>query len=124
VIEIPSSVEIIGERVLWGCYSLEKIIFESGSKLKAIKQKAFIECAVKTIRFPSSLEFIGNECFSECKFLHEVLFESDSRLCYIGEKAFKDCLVQTFEISGNVHYIGDKSKLSHDESSQLMGNCE
>jgi hypothetical protein len=79
MIEIPSSVEFIGENCFRGCESLCEITFESGSKLQRIEEEAFRLNNLKMIEIPSSVEFIGEFCFSECQSLYDVRFEGHVR---------------------------------------------
>ena len=74
-IEIPASVETIGESAIAACSSLSTITFEKGSKLKTIGSDAFFSCTnLKT--FDASycrwLNSIGSGVFFQCNSLQVI----------------------------------------------------
>lgn len=67
VIEIPDYVQYIGEYAFANCNSLEKVIFNSNTKLKDIERSAFEECiSLKEIEIPDSVEYIGSAALHGC----------------------------------------------------------
>jgi hypothetical protein len=107
-IQIPSSVEIVGEHCFWECISLDEVTFESGCKLQRIEKQAFGESCVKAIRIPSNVEIIGENCFHNCQFLSEVTFESGCKLRRIEKEALKWSGVKKIEIPSSVEFIGNQ----------------
>jgi hypothetical protein len=78
-IELPSSLEIIGQFGLNECTSLNEIIFTPDSHLQVISgiQSCTSLCRIE---FPSSLEIIDQFGLNECTSLTEIIFSSDSHL--------------------------------------------
>jgi hypothetical protein len=88
-IEIPSSVEILGEDSFMKCTGLNEIIFATDSHLKIMS--GFCGCSsLIRIDIPSSVEIIKFSGFDECTKLNEVIFAVDSHLRVIDE--FRECL--------------------------------
>jgi hypothetical protein len=105
-IQIPSSVEIIGEACFQGCESLYGVVFEWDSKLKEIGDAAFSNSGIRSIRIPNNVEHIEARCFYECNSLCEVVFETDSKLKKIGGAAFFGSKIKSIRIPSNVEILG------------------
>ena len=125
-IEIPASVETIGEAAFRGCSSLATVTFEKGSQLKTIRggyygssyYGAFSNCsALTSIEIPASVETIEAATFKGCSSLATVTFEKGSQLKTIGGGyyyydyydyygAFSDCPLTSIEIPASVETIG------------------
>ena len=84
-IEIPSSVEEIGEGV-FADSKVKSVVFTAELKLKKIGKEAFRKCVVETICIPSSVETIENFSFKDCHQLTSVLIESASKLNRVSPK--------------------------------------
>ena len=88
-IEIPASVETIGNTAFKNCSSLATVTFEKGSQLKTIAgdsyDGAFSDCtALTSIEIPASVETIEATAFKRCSKLATVTFEKGSQLKTIG----------------------------------------
>ncbi|WP_300828359.1 leucine-rich repeat protein [uncultured Rikenella sp.] len=104
-IEIPASVETIGESAFWGCSKLKSVTFKPDSHLKIIDGSycytsiapgsstsatklsygAFTACtSLTSIEIPASVETIGAAAFLCCSRLESVTFEPESQLKTIG----------------------------------------
>ena len=88
-IEIPASVETIGNTAFRNCSSLATVTFEKGSQLKTIAgdsyDGAFSDCtALTSIEIPASVETIEATAFRNCSKLTTVTFEKGSQLKIIG----------------------------------------
>ena len=109
---IPASCEEIGAYAFSDCYSLESVVFESGSRLKIIDRYVFDTCiALKSIIIPASCEEIGISAFFSCHSLESVVFESGSRLKIInGDEcygAFTNCTaLKSITIPASCETIG------------------
>lgn len=73
-ITIPSTVKSIGDSVFSDCEKLEKIVFEEGSQLSSIGERAFYNCSSLTsITIPASVTSIGADSFATSKYIHSAL---------------------------------------------------
>jgi hypothetical protein len=106
---IPASVERLeGGVATWGqhggcfggCRRLGTVIFESGSRLRVIGNRAFHDCSsLRSICIPASVEKLDGDqnlygdggCFAGCSRLGTVTFESGSTLFVIENYAFHNC---------------------------------
>ena len=72
-LEIPASVEEIGNSVFEDCIYIKKVTFEGGSRLISIGQYAFKGCkAMTSITLPTGLEIIGYRAFGSCTALESL----------------------------------------------------
>lgn len=84
-IEIPASVETIGNTAFSDCSSLATVTFEKGSRLKTIGNNAYYRCtSLTSIEIPASVETIEKKAFMHCSKLTTVTFEKGSQLKIIG----------------------------------------
>lgn len=73
-----------------GCTSLKEVVFEEGSILNTVGERAFAECVNLTnITIPSDVTYVGINAFSNCKSLTSITLPQS--LTYIGSKAFYNC---------------------------------
>lgn len=77
-VEIPDSIETIGEKAFYLCLDLEKITFSSNSQLKNIQDYAFSGSKIEEIVIPASVTYIGNNVFRDCYKLETIEVESSS----------------------------------------------
>ena len=113
-IEIPASVQTIGEAAFSGCTRLASVKFESNSQLKAIaggynpSDGAFYGCtSLTSIEIPASVQTIGKAAFQECTKLATVKFDKESRLKTIAPGSFYRCPITTIDIPASVQTIGE-----------------
>ena len=110
-IEIPASVETIGNTAFSDCSSLATVTFEKGSRLKTIGNNAYYRCtSLTSIEIPASVETIEKKAFMHCSSLATVTFEKGSQLKTIAgdsyDGAFSDCSSLTsIEIPASVETI-------------------
>ena len=110
-IEIPASVETIGNTAFSDCSSLATVTFEKGSRLKTIGNNAYYRCtSLTSIEIPASVETIEKKAFMHCSSLVTVTFEKGSQLKTIAgdsyDGAFSDCTALTsIEIPASVETI-------------------
>ena len=71
-IDIPASVEAIGDEAFWACQQLEKI--DLPDQLKHIGQQAFRACPFEEIVIPDEVESVGYRAFYECTNLKRVYY--------------------------------------------------
>lgn len=91
-IDLPASIESIGEYAFSGCKSLKTFTIAKNSCLKEIGSYAFNYCSsLESISVPKSLESLGSYCFYFCTSLKSCAFEDESLLSYIGDGAFCCC---------------------------------
>ena len=121
-IEIPASVQTIGEAAFQECTKLATVKFEAGSLLETLEgysgslyYGAFYGCtSLTSIEIPASVQTIGAATFQGCSRLADVKFEEGSKLsaiegyccgygCY---GAFLGCPLITIDIPTSVQTIG------------------
>ena len=110
-IEIPSSVQKIGNKCFFSCSHLEKVTFAEGSKLTTIESEAFQFCKkLLEIALPDSLEEIKTSTFFSCEGMQTL--SVGKNLKNIHSRAFDGCFSleniiisdenQHFEVTDNV----------------------
>ena len=62
IIEFPESLKIIGDGAFCGCKKLENV--KLPDSLKSIGGASFVHCKIKSIYIPESVESIGENCFT------------------------------------------------------------
>ncbi|MBR7083785.1 MAG: leucine-rich repeat protein, partial [Oscillospiraceae bacterium] len=65
-IEIPASVESIGDYAFWGCENLKTVKLNEG--LKTIERNAFWTSGIEELVIPSTVEKIGGQAFDSSSF--------------------------------------------------------
>lgn len=118
-VNIPSSVEIIGENAFASCFSLAEVSFPEEARIREIQKKAFYECngaytttGLTQITFP---KIIGNdtldireEAFMHCAKLANIHFVDLSIKIAIGNNAFAHCSsLSKLSVMPNVTMLGD-----------------
>jgi hypothetical protein len=102
---IPSSVTVLGRENFCWCESLEYVVFESGSRLERIEERAFFRSGLRSIVIPLSVVVLGKGSFDSCYSLESVIFESGSRLERIEESAFEYSGLHSIDIPPGVMFI-------------------
>ncbi len=126
-LEIPASVETIGEMAFGVCENLNQVTFGANSQLKTIGDNAFWNCDITSIEIPASVVTIGDDAFNGCGNLSQVTFEANSQLKTIEQTAFCGCAITSIEIPASVKTIGaaafglcdNLSQVTFEENSQL-----
>lgn len=91
-IEIPASVQKIGDHAFAGCSSLETVTFkdEADSKLTTIDTSAFEGCSRMTLsKLPEGVTTINASAFKNCEFVR--FKQLPEGLSTIGSSAFENC---------------------------------
>ena len=86
-ITIPSSIKKIQKNGFHGSKA-KTIIFDNGSQLEKIEDRAFNFSELEEIELPASLEYIGTSAFSFSQNLKKLTFSSSSKLELISHEAF------------------------------------
>jgi hypothetical protein len=95
---IGSNIEVIGNRAFRN-HSISTILFESGTRLREIRIRAFAGCQkLKAFKVPESVEIIGAHCFSGCAAMETIEFEGLSRLKRIERRIFAGCILHSITI--------------------------
>ncbi|MBR2391129.1 MAG: leucine-rich repeat protein [Clostridia bacterium] len=106
-VKIPSSVEVIGERVFYGCTNLQSVIFEENSKLTEIKSYTFYGCEkLASINLNNCLVLstIGENAFSGIK-ATIADFKLPTKLETIGRGVFYNSNIQSYSIGASSTHI-------------------
>lgn len=109
-VEMPDSVEEIGEQAFASCFNLENIKFSKN--LKKIGNLAFFsDNYLKNIILPNYVTSLGIECFSTCCNRGEKVrkVRLSPSLKFIPEKCFQDCGMDEIYIYDRVEKIGRKA---------------
>ena len=70
-VEIPGSVEVVGEYAFTYCDELEELYLGTG--IKKIEEGAFWMCPwLKSVEIPGSVEVVGEKAFWDCQGLEEL----------------------------------------------------
>ncbi|MDD6021234.1 MAG: leucine-rich repeat protein [Oscillospiraceae bacterium] len=89
-VDIPRSVQSIGEEAFYGCTSLISVNFEENSSLKTIGNSAFAYCrSLKAFKMPTRVVSIGNNSFLCCYDLSDMVLGYSVKS--VGEGAFSSC---------------------------------
>lgn len=106
-IEIPDSVEYIGEFAFRGCKSLNEV--KLPQLIKQINKATFRECeSLSKLYIPNSVEYIEDSAFERCYSLKEINLPKN--LKYIGIQSFKECRnLKSLSLPDSVISIGYKA---------------
>lgn len=89
---VPASVTTIAKGAFKNNRYLNKITFETGSKLKVVEDDAFYGCAsLREITFPETLESIGANAFLDSFNLKTVDFGANEKVTTINTYTFSGC---------------------------------
>lgn len=109
-VTIPASVNRFNGLQYFGyqfayCVNLQSVIFEEGSQLKEISDRAFMGCEkLREINIPDSVKLIGLEAFSGCTNLSSVFAKGVET---IEDNAFCNCIyLENVETGSNLTDIG------------------
>ena len=107
IVDIPSSIEIIGENAFNEKKALTRVDFCQGSRLKVIEYRAFFDCYhLESICFPNSLKTIEKYAFSNCIDLKSITFEENSEIESIGDFAFSSLhALESIELPGSIKML-------------------
>ena len=104
-VEIPGSVEVVGEYAFNACDGLEEL--RLGAGIKKIEKRAFCICrSLKSVEIPGSVEVVGEEAFEGCDGLEELRLGSGIKK--IEDSAFYECgSLKRVDIPGSVESVGE-----------------
>ena len=102
---IPSSIIKIHNNAFSNCNFIEKVVFDSTSKLEEINEGVFSYCTnLKEIVFPTTLKKIEKDSFLECKSLTKIILPKTIKV--ISASAFYKCEnLEGFYTDGESEYI-------------------
>lgn len=102
---IPDSITKICDNAFSNCSFIEKVVFDSNSKLEEINEGVFSSCTnLKEIIFPSTLKGIKDNSFLECKSLTKITLPKS--IVYVSDFAFYKCEnMEGFYIDGESEFI-------------------
>ena len=97
----------IGDNAFAMCKQLSEVVFETGSQISVIGEKAFSGCtALDRFTISSSVTEIRDSAFENCTSLDTVTFEGGKKPLELGRNVFYNCAkLSTVEIPSNVSKI-------------------
>ena len=101
---IRAGVTEIAENAFRGWTGLEEIVFEPGSRLERIGDRAFAGIALKEFTAPKGLKELGDGVFADCKELKEV--KLNEGLESIGDRAFQNSGVEEVHLPSSLQRVG------------------
>lgn len=136
-VSFPISLEALGDKVFYGCSSLEKVEYD-GNKITTCGTSLFEKCmSLKSVVVPAGMTNVGEKEFADCVSLESVKFcegvtaiadnafygkKLDGEIIFpssikkIGEKAFYGNEFSAINITRNVESIGKEAFYSKDSS--------
>lgn len=106
-LNIPNSLNIIGDHTFYCCENLETINFENNSTLSYIDLSAFSGCdKLNNVVLPASVERIEGTAFLNCLSLTNFSFAPNSTIKYIGSRTFMNTAIVNITIPASVEEIG------------------
>ena len=97
----------VGKYAFRNCEDLENVVLESGSKVAALGDGAFMACeSLESFNIPYTMTKIGASVFADCSSLATVSFEPDGKELEFGANAFQNCVsLTTVNLPANVTKI-------------------
>ena len=97
----------IGDNAFADCKQLAEVVFEVGSQISVIGERAFSGCtALGGFTISASVTEIRNNAFENCTSLQSVTFEGGKKALEFGSNVFYNCTkLSTVEIPSNVSKI-------------------
>jgi hypothetical protein len=106
-IDIPDSVETIGEDSFSNCRSAVHFLFGVNSKLSSIEYRSFTECGLlQSIYIPSLVTQIPDWCFHLCRSLRAVSFASDPHVRAFGSLSFSESGLESISLPSTITLLG------------------
>lgn len=101
-IDLPDSLELIGEGAFWKCFLLKETTIPK--KVKKINKGTFLTCStLSRVVLPESLEVIESLAFADCISLNEIVIPNHVKR--IGDRAFEGCALQKVTLPDNLEVI-------------------
>ncbi len=108
IVIIPYFVKEIAPYAFSCAGSITAIIFEDGSELEVIGERAFYGVFITEITIPAGVSRIEREAFSFCQSMEKITFAEGSKLTELSDDAFSGCSrVKSFTVSINILKIGE-----------------
>ncbi len=101
-IEIPSSVEEIGDYAFYECENLSRVKLNEG--LKKIGSLVFSEYStIQSIRIPSSVEEMGARAIEACNYLENIYIDSTKQPILMANQFYKCNAIRKINIAKGAH---------------------
>ena len=144
-IELPNSVETIGQYAFAFCTSLVSASFSAGLKsigsyafnkdtalttinipdsVESIADYAFFKCPITDLSLGKSLETIGTFAFSQCKLVNVTMF---NKVAVIGDSAFAKQNNRATDVISHVYYNGTETEWNNiiiGQSNEALTNAQ
>jgi hypothetical protein len=106
---VPKKVETLRKSCFEGNNSIERVLFENGSKLLRIYRSALAGCnSLRRLSIPASVEVIEEAAFKLSTRLESCSIEENAHLQRIEKEAFSECrALRSFLVPTSVESIGE-----------------
>ncbi len=105
-IDIPSTIETIGDHAFYYCNSLNSVTITEG--LQTIENNAFLDCTLTSISIPNTVIKIGKGAFKWCDYLSTIILSEN--LTALADELFYECKkLKEITIPEKVNKIGTQT---------------
>lgn len=107
IVSIPASVTEIAPETFSGWANLQSIIFQAGSRLESIGDRAFQNSGLRQFRAPPSLQRMGNEVFANCVGLRTVRLNDQLRR--MGNDCFRGSALESLNVPSGLELVSGRA---------------
>lgn len=135
-VELPSTLEKIGDYAFYSLNNLKTVTIPSGSKLKEIGRGAFLETNLSSISLPSGLEYIGPYAFGDTPLTSLTIPKTVNNLCNVayncnklsvisilGDSSYHCVATNCPKLKSVIFYSTNNRQYTHETEKVFLENC-